>query len=121
MNKDSAINIHEMDMSQIQLDNQKRFLKSCKNLQVQTTPASARQGAREIWDGHGQVLRHKPDIQGLTETGCSSLPAQPVPARYHLTDGRAQGSPSTLFIHIYGTGDTSGSTALVSFDREHRL
>jgi hypothetical protein len=32
---DNVINIHEVDMSQIQLDNQKRFLKSCKNLQVQ--------------------------------------------------------------------------------------
>lgn len=42
-------------------------------------------------------------------------------ARYHLMDGRAQGTSSTLFIHIYGTRDTSGSTALVSFDREHRL
>ena len=108
-------------MSQIQLDNQKRFLKSCKNLQVQLTQRPHGRVLERYGMGITKLLRHKPDIQGLTETGCSSLPAQPVPAQYQLTDGRARGSPSTLFIHIYEAGDTSGSTALVSFDREHRL
>jgi hypothetical protein len=69
LNKDSVINIHEMDMSQIQLDNQKRFLKSCKNLQVQLPQRPhGRVLGRLGWAWPG-ALRHNPDIQGLTETG----------------------------------------------------
>jgi hypothetical protein len=85
-------------MSQIQLDNQKRFLRSCKNLQVQLPQRPhGRVLGRLGWAWPG-ALRHNPDIQGLTETGHSSLQRSQCQPGYNLTEGRAQGSLPTLFI-----------------------